>query len=261
MTIIAVIPARMESSRFPGKPLKPILGMPMLGHVYFRTRMSSVLDAVYLATCNSEIAAYGEHIGAPVVMTKSTHERATDRTAEAIERIEQETGTRADIVVMVQGDEPMVTPEMIDAAVQPMVNDPSIPVVNLMAPLADGREHDDYNEPKVVVDRRSNALYFSREASPSRWKMGTDVPMQKQVCIMPFRRDFLRTFAQLPPTVLEIAESIDMLRALEHGYAVRMVVSPTPGTYSVDTPEDLARVERCMGQDPLLPRYHRAVKE
>lgn len=260
MSTIAIIPARMESSRFPGKPLQPILGMPMLGHVYHRTVMSTLLDAVAIATCNHEIAEYAASIGARVVMTKATHERASDRTAEAVETLERECGLHPDIVVMVQGDEPMVTPAMIDAAVRPMLADASIEVVNLMAPLRDASEHDDRNEPKVVTDLAGNALYFSREAIPSRWKEGERVSMRKQVCIIPFRRNFLDAFTQLAPTPLEIAESIDMLRVLEHGHRVRMVPSPTPDTYSVDTPEDLAYVERCMRSDPLLVQY-RAVAQ
>lgn len=229
----------------------------MLGHVYFRSKMSTLMDEVYIATCDKEVIDYASSIGAKAVMTKDTHERATDRTAEAMEKIEAAEGARMDIVVMIQGDEPMVTPEMIDAAVRPLIEDNQVLVSNLMASLKNAEEHDDKNEPKVVVDRFNNALYFSREAIPSRWKIGEKVPMNKQVCIIPFQRDFLLKFNALEPTPLEIAESIDMMRVLEHGYSVRMVPCPTADTYSVDTPEDLAYVEEAMKNDPLMARYKR----
>lgn len=255
MQIIGIIPARMGSSRFPGKPLKNILGMPMLGHVYFRSKMSTLMDEVYIATCDQEVMDYAASVGAKAVMTKDTHERATDRTAEAMEKIEAETGKKVDIVVMIQGDEPMVTPEMIDEAVKPLVGDETVAVSNLMAPLHGGDEHDDKNEVKVVVDNNNNALYFSREAIPSRWKIGEKVPMWKQVCIIPFRRDFLLKFNALEPTPLEIAESVDMMRVLEHGYKVKMAPAPAGITYSVDTPEDLVDVEEAMLNDPLIAIY------
>ncbi len=255
MNIIAIIPARMASTRLPGKPMKPICGMPMVGHVYARAKMSEKLTGVYIATCDQEIMDYAGSIGAPAYMTSDTHERCTDRVAEAMAYVERDTGEEADIVLVLQGDEPMTTPEMIDAALAPMMDDPSIDVVNLMAPLASAKEHDDKNEPKVVVDKQGNAMYMSREAIPSRWKQGEDVPMMKQVCVMPFRRQALLDFNAMEQTPCEIAESIDMLRLLENGKPVRMVLSPTAATYSVDTPEDLAHVEQAMRDDPLVVQY------
>ena len=257
MRVIGVIPARMGSSRFPGKPLARIHGVPMVGHVYFRSKMSRALQEVYLATCDEPIRAYAEQIGAPCILTAATHERAVDRTVEANATVEAMTGRRSDIIVMIQGDEPMVRPEMIDEAVAPLLADPAILLVNLTAPLKDREEHADPNAVKVVMDQAGDALYFSREPIPS-WKKGAAaLPMWKQVCIMPFRRDFLVTFGRLPQTPLERAESVDMLRALEHGYRVRMV--PTRhDTYCVDTPEDLARAERKMAKDPLVARYQQA---
>ena len=170
MNIVAVIPARMGSSRFPGKPLADIHGMPMIGHVFKRTAMCSLLAATYVATCDQEIFDYVISAGGRAVMTSDTHERCTDRTAEALEAIEIETGERVDIVVMVQGDEPMVSPEMIKASVQAMLDDPSVNVVNLMAEMKTTAEFEDPNEVKVVTDLKNNALYFSREPVPSRKK-------------------------------------------------------------------------------------------
>jgi 3-deoxy-manno-octulosonate cytidylyltransferase (CMP-KDO synthetase) len=249
VNIIAVIPARLGSSRFPGKPLAPLHGVPMLGHVYLRTRRNARLSGVYIATCDEEIRTYARSIGAECVMTSSAHTRASDRTAEAVEIIERTAARPIDAVVMVQGDEPMIVPSMIDEAIDPLIGDPALPVVNLMAPI-DPADAADPNEVKVAVDRRSNALYFSRHPLP--WQQGSaPPPMFKQVCVIPFRREFLAAFAALDPTPLEQAESIDMLRALEHGYVVRMTRT-VHATCSVDTPADLAEVSRLMLGDPLL---------
>ncbi|MBL7074342.1 3-deoxy-manno-octulosonate cytidylyltransferase [candidate division KSB1 bacterium] len=254
MNIIGIIPARMASTRFPGKPLAEILGTPMLGHVYFRSRMSATLNDLYVATCDHEIVDYISSIDGKAIMTKDTHERASDRTAEAMLKIESETGSHIDIVVMIQGDEPMVFPEMIDASVRPLVNDKRIMVSNLMAPLKNRAEHEDPNEVKVVVDRENFALYFSREPIPS-WKKGAEtLPMLKQVCIIPFQRDFLIKFNELEQTTLEEIESVDMLRILEHGYQVKMI-EVDMDTYSVDTIEDLKRVEKLMEKDSLIAKY------
>jgi 3-deoxy-manno-octulosonate cytidylyltransferase (CMP-KDO synthetase) len=253
-TIVAIIPARMGSSRFPGKPLAEIRGIPLIGHVYFRTRMCSLLNETYVATCDQEIFDYICSIGGKAVMTADSHERCSDRTAEAMGKIESEIGRKVDIVVMVQGDEPMITPEMIEHSVAPMLKDSTISVVNLMARINSVKEFEDPNEVKVVTDLRSNALYFSREPIPSRKKGKTDVPMMKQVCIIPFKREFLLKFNALNPTPLEIIESVDMMRVIEHGYQVKMVFTDIE-TYSVDTAEDLAKVESLIGKDPLLNRY------
>ena len=254
MNIIGIIPARMASSRFPGKPLAKIRGIPMIGHVYHRSKMSDILSDVYIATCDKEIVNYADSIGAPAVMTSASHERASDRAAEAMQKIEMETGKKTDIVVMIQGDEPMICPSMIDDAIRPMLNDPELRVVNLMSRLETQEEHEDPNEVKVVVDQQDFALYFSREPIPSRKKGALQVPMLKQVCIIPFKRDFLLQFNNLIPTPLEIIESVDMLRVLEHGYKVKMVMSDYR-TYSVDTPEDLEYVNKCMENDELIGKY------
>lgn len=254
MNIIGIIPARMASTRFPGKPLAPILGMPMIGHVFLRSKMSKLLNEVYVATCDEEIKEYIESIGGKAIMTKDTHERASDRTAEAMLKIESETGGKIDIVVMIQGDEPMVYPEMIDLAVLPLLSDPSVLVTNLMADMNTIEEENDPNEVKVVVDLFDNAIYFSREPIPSKKKGGTNFKCLKQVCIIPFRRDFLLRFNEMKQTPLEIIESVDMLRVLENGYKVKMVYSHYD-TYSVDTLRDLELVERKMKEDKLTGEY------
>ena len=262
MNIIAIIPARMGSSRFPGKPLADIHGIPMVGHVTIRTAMCKELSSTWIATCDQVVMDYAASAGLKAVMTADTHVRCTTRTAEAMLKIEEMTGQRADIVVMVQGDEPMITPDMIDAAVEPMLKDPSINVVNLMADLATEEEFEDPNEVKVVTDLNGDALYFSREPIPSRRKGTPHVPMHKQVCIIPFRRDYLLKFNAMDECPLEIIESVDMMRILEHGEKVRMV--PTDKrTLSVDTQEDLERVREMMRDDALRISYtkYREVEE
>ena len=254
MNIIGIIPARLASSRLPNKPMADILGMPMIGHVYFRSKMSEIFDDVFVATCDEEIYNYISEIGGKSVMTADTHERASDRTAEALLKIEKESGIKVDIVVMIQGDEPMITPEMINAAVQPLLEDDSLNITNLMEAMQTQEEHEDPAEVKVVVDKKSNALYFSREPIPSRKKGASSIPMLKQVCIIPFRRDFLLEYNSMEQTPLEIIESVDMNRLIENGIPIRMVMR-SQETFSVDTIADLNNVNNRMKNDPLLKKY------
>lgn len=216
----------------------------MIGHVYERVSKSPLLAVTAVATCDKEIFDYVESIGGVAVMTGGEHERASDRCAEALLKLENKFRTKYDVVVMVQGDEPMTHPDMVAEAVQPLIDHPDVQVVNLLGKIKDAAEFEDRNCIKVVCDLNLNALYFSREPIPTRCKVDR-IPMGKQVCIIPFRRDFLLEYTRLAPTPLEIAESVDMLRVLEHGQRVRM--APTNhDTQAVDTPEDLKKVERLM---------------
>lgn len=254
MNIISIIPARMGSSRFPGKPMADILGMPMIGHVYKRVKMSKLLSEVYVATCDKVIYDYVESIGGNAVMTSDCHERCSDRCAEAMLKIEQDENKKVDIMVMVQGDEPLTFPEMIDEAVQPMLDDKKLIITNLVADLETVEEFNDPNEVKVVMDKNNNALYFSREPIPSRKKGILEVPMKKQVCVIPFTRDFLLEYNEMEPTPLEIIESVDMMRILENGMNVKMI--PTNyDTKAVDTKEDLEKVTKIMKKDALCKQY------
>jgi 3-deoxy-manno-octulosonate cytidylyltransferase (CMP-KDO synthetase) len=254
MKIIGIIPARLASSRLPQKPLADILGMPMIGHVYHRSKLCSTLDEVYVATCDLEIYNYITSIGGKAVMTSDKHERASDRTAEALLKIEKDTQSKIDIVVMIQGDEPMVTPEMINDSILPLLNDDKINITNLMANMKTVEEYEDPAEVKVVVDKNNFAMYFSREPIPSRKKGVNNVPMLKQVCIIPFSRDFLLEYNEMEQTPLEIIESVDMNRLLENGIKIKMVFTDTE-TYSVDTPADLENVNKKMSNDVLLKSY------
>ncbi|MCG3769020.1 MAG: 3-deoxy-manno-octulosonate cytidylyltransferase [Nitrosomonadaceae bacterium] len=244
MNILALIPGRMGSSRFPGKPMALMLGEPMIGHVYSRVRKSPLLMMTAVATCDREIFDYIESIGGVAVMTSHQHERAADRCAEALLKLEKEHNIRYDVVVMVQGDEPMTHPDMIAEAVQPLLDDAEVKVVNLLSKISDEAEFEDRNCIKVVRDLKGDAICFSREPIPTRCK-SDKIPMYKQVCVIPFRRDYLLEYTRLAPTPLEIAESIDMMRILEHGMKVRM--APTQhSTQAVDTPDDLKKVESLM---------------
>jgi 3-deoxy-manno-octulosonate cytidylyltransferase (CMP-KDO synthetase) len=250
--VLALIPARMGSSRFPGKPMAPLLGVPMIEHVYRRVALNVSLSACAVATCDTVIADHVRSIGGRIVMTGSYHERASDRCAEALAKIEDEMGDRFDIVVMVQGDEPLVHPDMIDEALAPMLLEPTILITNLLGRISDDAEFEDRNCIKVVCDRKGDALYFSREPIPTRAK-GVNAPMGKQICVIPFRRQFLIDYTLMAPTPLEIAESIDMMRVLENGMKIRMV--PTRhGSQAVDTEADRVRVEQLLRADALQRR-------
>ncbi len=254
MKILALIPARMGSGRFPGKPMATLLGKPMIGHVYERVALNKRLALTAVATCDQEIADYVRSIGGRVVMTGSHHERASDRCAEALAKLEQEEGVAYDIVVMVQGDELLVHSEMITEALRPLEEDPKVVISNLLGKIRDLSEFEDRNCIKVVCDLAGNAMYFSREPIPTRAKTD-DIPMGKQICVISFRRQFLIDYTNMPPTPLEIAESVDMMRVLEHGMSVRMV--PTVfDTQAVDTEADRRRVESLMTTDLLYLKMH-----
>lgn len=238
--IVAIIPARMGSSRFPGKPLATILDKPMIEHVYLRTAACKMLAAAYVATCDKEIYEAVERFGGNAIMTSDKHERASDRVEEAVRKL------NADIVVMVQGDEPMIVPHMIELALEPFLREKEVMCSNLITRIRSLEELLDPNTIKVVRNRNGDALYFSREPIPTRQLLGFgNIPVFKQVCVIPFRREFLTVYSQLEPSALEVAESVDMLRILEHGYRVRLVESPYD-TCAIDTVSDLAKVERIM---------------
>ena len=255
MKTICVIPARMGSSRFPNKPLIPILGMPMLGHVALRCKLEPIFSRVVVATCDNEIVEYCKSIDVESVMTSSKHERASDRIQEAVQKIEQREGIKFDSVTMVQGDEPMVTPSMLKLALGGLLSGEA-PVVNLKAKIYSTEEYLSPNCVKVVTDLLGNALYFSREPIPSSKKSKETPISYKQVCVIPFQREFLDQYRSLNPTYLEEIESVDMMRVLEHGFKVKCV-DIFEDSYPVDVPEDVARVEKALRQCVLVKGYIR----
>ncbi len=249
MRIVGIIPARMGSSRFPGKPLAVICGKPMIEHVYKRSALCGALTTLAVATPDEEIARTVRGFGGEVLMTSIAHQRATDRVAEAA------CTTGGDIVVVIQGDEPLLHPEMIEIAIKPVVEEAGVFCSNLVQQIDSIEEFVNPNTIKVTMDQDGNALYFSREPIPSQDRLGFNrITAYKQVCIMPFRRQNLFRFVELKPTTLEEAESIDMLRILEHGYKVRLVETKFR-TQSVDVPEEISRVELLMEKDPVCSLY------
>ncbi len=247
--VVCIIPARMASTRFPGKPLVPLLGLPMIEHVRRRVALCPMLDAVIVATCDEEIKKAVQKAGGQVIMTAATHERCTDRVAEAA------AGLDAEVVINVQGDEPLILPTMMEEVVRPLFEDATLPSANLVTRIEDDIEFLDPNAPKVVTNRAGDLLYISREPIPSRQKASRDDYVKlKQLGVIAFRGDFLQAFARLEPTPLEVVESVDMLRAVEHGYRVRAV--ETKGRMiGVDVPSDIGRVERILAADPLVEKY------
>ena len=255
MRAIGIIPARMGSSRFPGKPMSTLLGMPMIGHCYHRTRLAPGIEQTYVATCDEVIMDYVQSIGGRAVMTAQTHNRATTRTAEALEVIEQQTELRFDVVVMVQGDEPLISPEAIGETLRHF-EDPTVNIVNVMSRMRSLESFVDKNNVKAVVNDKGDALYFSREPIPSPWKGWEHLPRYMQTGIIAFRHDVLLEFNAMMETPLEQYESVDMNRVLETGGTIRMVPIEDY-TIGVDTPEELAEAERELKNDPTLSRYLR----
>ena len=254
MKVLGIIPARMNSYRFKGKPLANILGIPMIGHCYIRSKMCQKLTDLYVATCDKEIFDYINSIDGKAIMTSDKHDRASDRAAECLLKVEKDLNQRFDIVVMIQGDEPMLTPSMISESFTPLINDKNLKVTNLMAEIDDLSEFEDPNEVKVVVNKRDEAIYFSREAIPSKKKYNKKIMKLKQVCIISFQRDFLLSFNEMNQTPLEIIESVDMMRVIENDEIVKMSLTKTK-TWSVDTEEDLQKVEKRMKDDDLMKLY------
>ncbi len=244
MNILAIIPARMNSSRFPGKPMKQINGKPMIEHVYRRAKKNKLLADTVVATCDNEIFDHIESIGGISVMTSDKHERATDRSAEALSKTEKLVKKNYDIVTMVQGDEPMMDPEMITESVEPLINNDDLHVTNLLGKIETKEEFRDKNCIKVVYDLNKFALYFSRQAIPTT-ELYKNSPIGKQVAIISFRKEFLFKYLSLPETPLEKAESVDMMRIIENGYKIKLV-DTKHNTFAVDTKDDLLKVEKLM---------------
>lgn len=245
--VVGIIPARMQARRFPGKPLAPIAGRPMIEHVYRRSRMNSRFDEIYVATCDREIADAAEAFGCRAIMTSARHVRGTERVAEAARHVD------ARIIVNIQGDEPLIRPEIFDQLLSPFDDDPTITCTNLMAPIDSDEEHDSTNNVKVVVNRGGDAMYFSREPIPTRRMHPGAAPVYRQIGIYAFARPLLLAYADLEPTRCELAEACDMLRLIEHGHRIRMIETRVP-LQSVDTCADLARAEHLMASDPFVLR-------
>jgi 3-deoxy-manno-octulosonate cytidylyltransferase (CMP-KDO synthetase) len=242
--ILGVIPARLASSRFPGKVLAQISSKTMLQHVYERASQARYLTSTIIATDDEQVYEVARSFGARVRMTRADHLSGTDRVAEVA------SSENAEIFVNIQGDEPLIDPEAIDAAILPMVHDPDIVMGTLKKRIEDPREITDPNVVKVVTDRQGDAIYFSR--CPIPFVRGAPDPQTrmplphrhfKHIGLYTYRRDFLLEYSALPVGPLEQAERLEQLRALENGYRIR-VVETEYESLGVDTPEDLERVSR-----------------
>jgi 3-deoxy-manno-octulosonate cytidylyltransferase (CMP-KDO synthetase) len=251
--VAGLIPARYASSRLPGKVLASILGKPMIQRVYERALRAERLDVVLIGTDDERVADVVRAFGGRVVMTSPDHASGTDRLAEMVRQPDSGVAD-ADIIVNIQGDQPFMDPRMIEEAVQPMLNDPTLPMATLKHRVTKPEDLEDPAVVKVVVDRQDNALYFSRSLIPNPCK---DVPHDvfEHVGLYVYRREFLLKLSRFEPTLLEQVESLEQLRVLEHGYRMRVVETYTTdhefGGFSVDTREDLARAESLLRERGL----------
>lgn len=240
--VTVVIPARMASSRFPGKPLVPILGLPMVEHVRRRALKADGVDQVAVATCDVAIMETVLAFGGNAVLTKPSHERAADRVQEAMLQLPGE------IVAMVNGDEPLLVPDAITQVITPLLENHELDVVNLLSPLETEDDYLNANIVKAVCDQYGSVIYLTRAPIPF-FRHRVSVPVYRQTGIMAFRNSFLTRFSMLPETPLEKAESIDMLRVLENSIRICGVVANYP-TLGVDQPSDITLIEDVLGRDP-----------
>lgn len=252
MKVVGIIPARYEAVRLPGKALLSLAGEPMVWHVYQRACRATVLAQVLVATDDERIRQAIEERGGQVVMTDPGHASGTDRLAEVTQ------GLECDLVVNIQGDEPLIEPAIIDAAVEPFLSEPELRMSTVATPVRDEAEYRNPTVVKVVVDERGFALYFSRSPIPyfrlDTWpaspdnsyrNLQTGLVALKHVGLYVYTRDTLLWLSKLPPTALEQAEKLEQLRALGNGCPIRVVqVDYSP--IGVDTPEDLEQVRRLM---------------
>lgn len=242
-----IIPARMGSTRFPGKVLASLLGKPIIQHVYEGARRSKHADAVIVATDSEKVMNAVESFGGRAVLTRVDHASGTDRIAEAAASLEY------DIIVNVQGDEPMIRAEVIDKAIALLADDPGADMGTVAIRMRPGSDVMDPNVVKVAIGSGGYALYFSRWPIPyhrDRWKQpssasASDAEVYKHVGIYSYRREVLMMLAGLAPTKIEDTEKLEQLRALEHGVRIKVAITEHE-TIGVDTPEDLERVERCL---------------
>ena len=244
--IIGVIPARYGSSRFKGKILAPISGKSMIQRVYEQTLKASLIDELYVAVDEPRVQEHVQAFGGNAVMTGAHHQSGTDRIAEVVSKL------KCDIVVNVQGDQPLIDPEMIDLAVQPMITDPTIPMSTLKSRILRPEDIHDPNKVKVVVDENNFALYFSRALIPFPRDQKENIEAYEHLGLYVYRRDFLLQYSQWPQSHLEKIEMLEQLRVMERGYKIKVIevshkLSEISG-FCVDTREDLAALEKMMAE-------------
>ncbi len=255
MKIVGVIPARMAASRFPGKPLFPIHGRAMVDHVYQRAKMYGKWDHLVLATCDTDIEELGQRMGLPVVMTGSHHTRALDRVAEAVTLL-PETIAENDFVVCVQGDEPMMRPDMIDAVLKPLIDRPEIPCTVLAMHITDESVWQNPDTVKIIHNADGEVLYTSRVPVPfAKNGFSAELKARRIYGIFAFRWKYLKAFTEHAETRLEQVEACDSNRILDMTF--RQFIAPYPAlrSFSVDSPGDIALVEEHMAGDETWAKY------
>lgn len=238
MRIVGVIPARWASTRFRGKVLAKIQDKPMIQHVWERVKESRLLDEVLIACDDERVLQAAQAFGAKAVLTSPDHPSGTDRVAEAVKNCP------AEIVINIQGDEPLIRHQVIDDLAEALIEDETCRMATVIKAIETQEELENPNVVKVVIDREKNAIYFSRLPIPyDREKAGTgDIRYYKHMGIYAYRKDFLMALTQMPKSLLERAEHLEQLRALEAGVRIKTILTDME-TIGVDTPEDLARVE------------------
>ncbi|NQU61371.1 MAG: 3-deoxy-manno-octulosonate cytidylyltransferase [Rhodospirillales bacterium] len=254
MKIFGFVPARMAASRFPGKPLHNIAGKPLLEHCFQRARLYDRWDGLWICTCDDDIRAFAEDGDYPVLMTADTHTRALDRVAEAAEICGQAVADD-DIVVCVQGDEPLLGPDMIEAVIKPFDDDDSVEGTMLSVPIT---EEEVFNNPdmvKLVHDLKGDVLFTSRAPIPYAKEFSPDIGAKRVGGIFGFRWHFLKWFTDLPESPMEKAEACDSNRVYDNGRKQRIAPAPDRAYVSVDSPEDVARVEAVIRDDDLWGKY------
>ncbi len=233
--VVGVIPARYGSTRLEGKVLAEIGGKPMIQHVWERAGRAKLIDELIIAVDHARVYEAAKRFGAHVVMTSTSHTCGTERVEEAVRKLDCE------IAVNIQGDEPFIQPVTIDEAVQPLIQDPSLPMATVMRKITSEEDLQDPGVVKVVTDLNGMALYFSRSLIPYP-RRRENLQAFEHIGIYSFRKDFLSKFVRMKPTPLEQTELLEMLRVLENGYRIKVVLTSYEGeTLSVDTPQDLEK--------------------
>ena len=238
MKILCVIPARYASTRLPGKPLADIVGKPMIQHVYERSAQATIPQQVVVATDDEKVFQAVQQFGGKVVMTSSEHQTGTDRLAEVASKYAE-----VDVIINVQGDEPLIDPKVIDELAQEFLNDTALQMASVMS-IMDTEDYQNPNAVKVVTDLNHNALYFSRSLLPYP-RVAGKANVYKHIGIYAYKKDFLLKFAKLEPTPLEQSESLEQLRALENGYKIKMIKTKAK-FIGVDSIEDLQTVNELL---------------
>jgi 3-deoxy-manno-octulosonate cytidylyltransferase (CMP-KDO synthetase) len=254
MKTVGFIPARMASSRFPGKPLYPILGKPMIEHVVRRAAKFDQWDGLFLTTCDQSIEEFGKSQGWNVIMTSDKHTRCLDRVAEAAEKCGLDLADD-DIILCVQGDEPLLHPDMIEAARRPLLEDRSVNCTVLAMHINDEAQFLNPDTVKIIHALNGDVLYTSRAPVPYTKKFTPELNARRIYGIFGFRWHFLKTFNSLPESPLELVESCDSNRIFDHGLRQRIAPFPFRPSFSVDSPGDINLVENAMYTDTLWGTY------